>query len=132
MEYIWFARIGFVLFSIGIDFFQFDNLYLRVCSNTYHLIKWGASRLLRYTFHQNLIWSCIGMNHPGWSSGRFAPPFYFQVIHDTAGHFIQSLFICTIYSFGKLDWIAFIPAVIASLIDIDHFYAARSFSIKSG
>jgi len=82
MEYIWFARIGFVLFSIGIDFFQFDNLYLRV-------------------------------------------------IHDTAGHFIQSLFICTIYSFGKLDWIAFIPAVIASLIDIDHFYAARSFSIKS-
>ena len=31
MEYIWLARIGFVIFSIGIDFIHFDNLYLRVC-----------------------------------------------------------------------------------------------------
>ena len=30
MEYIWFARIGFVLFSISIDFLQFQNLYFKV------------------------------------------------------------------------------------------------------
>ena len=53
------------------------------------------------------------------------------MIHDAAGHFIQSVFICLIYS-KNIDLIAFIPAVIASLIDIDHFYAAGSFSIKSG
>jgi len=82
MEYIWLARIGFVIFSNGIDFLHFENLY-------------------------------------------------FRVIHDIAGHFIQSVFICSIYSFTELDWIAFIPAGIASVIDIDHFYAAGSFSIKS-
>merc|ERR1712110_164063 len=57
--------------------------------------------------------------------------FYVRIIHDAAGHLIQSLIICGILvkDLTAIQPVIFVPAFMASLIDLDHFIAARSFSL---
>lgn len=53
---------------------------------------------------------------------------YVRILHDAAGHLMQSLLICwiVIKEAGVFD---LAPAFAASLLDLDHFVTARSFSL---
>jgi hypothetical protein len=53
---------------------------------------------------------------------------YARIIHDAAGHFFQSVVITSVI-IKPLAPIYLIPIFGASFIDIDHFYAAKSFSL---